>query len=32
LLAPVEQGGGFRALLENDFGWHAASHTWESLV
>jgi len=26
LLAPVEEGGGVRGLLEDDFGWHAASH------
>jgi hypothetical protein len=25
LLALVEEGGGIRRLLENDFGWHAAS-------
>jgi hypothetical protein len=32
LLALVEERGGVRGLLENDFGWHAASHEGELLV
>jgi hypothetical protein len=29
LLALVEEGDGVRGLLENDFGWHAASRKWK---